>query len=74
VLASVCACVHVVWGPVDSLRCHALGIVSFETESLTTKTGFLRVALAVLELSLSVDKAGVKLTEICLPLLLECWD
>ena len=51
-LASVCARVHVVWGPVDSLTCHSLGIVSFETESLTTKTGFLCVALAVLELSL----------------------
>ena len=38
------------------------------------ETGFLRVtALAVLELAL-VDQAGLRLTEICLPLPPKCWD
>ena len=37
------------------------------------ETGFLCVALAVLELAL-VDQAGLELTEICLPLPSKGWD
>ena len=37
------------------------------------ETGFLCVALTVQELAL-VDQAGLELTEIQLPLTLECWD
>ena len=43
--------------------------------ALLFNTGFLCVALAVLELRTgTVDQVGLELTEICLPLPPECWD
>lgn len=42
-------------------------LVGFFVCFLLTKTGYLCAALTVLELSLSVDYAGLRLTEIRLP-------
>jgi hypothetical protein len=39
---------------------------------LLFETGFLCLALAVLELTVKTRQAGLELTEICLPLILEC--